>query len=105
MCAVPQGLPEDGRAGTGASSLATDKIMPLFYLICNPGYVQIEATKAICDQAGSPIVFSHNDLLSGNILIVQQRQQQGQGEQQGQQPSDDSSMQFIDYEYSACGYR
>ena len=61
---------------------------------------QIDQTKAACDLVCSPIVFSHNDLLSGNILIVERP-----GGLANTNADLSSSMQFIDYEYSACGYR
>ena len=50
---------------------------------------EIAELKSICDAVPSPVVFAHNDLLSGNFLILQ----------------GDSSMQLIDFEYSAVGYR
>ncbi len=28
--------------------------------------------QGLCTSSGSPLVFSHNDLLSGNILLLQQ---------------------------------
>ncbi|GAX75561.1 hypothetical protein CEUSTIGMA_g3004.t1 [Chlamydomonas eustigma] len=60
---------------------------------------EIEVTKEACDAVMSPIVFSHNDLLSGNILVLE--------------TSSDAhsigglldNMQFIDFEYAASGYR
>lgn len=33
---------------------------------------EVDATEAACAAAGSPVVFGHCDLLSGNILILQQ---------------------------------
>ena len=56
--------------------------------------VQILETQKICDSVNSPRVFAHNDLLSGNILVMQ-----------GHPDDLSKSMQFIDYEYSACGFR
>ncbi|GFR49956.1 hypothetical protein Agub_g12064 [Astrephomene gubernaculifera] len=46
---------------------------------------ELAALREMCERVGSPRVFCHNDLLSGNILVVQhgeQQQQQGQGQQQ-----------------------
>lgn len=36
---------------------------------------EVNETRALCDAIGSPIVFNHNDLLPGNILILQQQEQ------------------------------
>lgn len=65
---------------------------------------QIAETKAICDQMDSPVVFSHNDLLSGNILIVEGKLDPHDSTVR-EQSLGGPSMQFIDYEYSACGFR
>lgn len=60
--------------------------------------MQVEELKAVCDQIPTEVVFSHNDLLSGNILIVFEPGSQASDMDKG-------NMQFIDYEYSDCGYR
>lgn len=60
------------------------------------------ATQELCACVCSPTVFSHNDLLSGNIMAI--------GEPW---PSDPESapaksrwmVQFIDFEYSGCSFR
>ena len=74
---------------------------------------QIDETKAACDAINSPIVFSHNDMLSGNILIVERshdHQVVGKEEASTSNVGEGDryiggTMQFIDYEYSAAGYR
>uniref|UniRef100_A0A7R9YXN4 ethanolamine kinase n=1 Tax=Chlamydomonas euryale TaxID=1486919 RepID=A0A7R9YXN4_9CHLO len=58
---------------------------------------EILELKAICDRVPTEVVFSHNDLLSGNILIVR--------EPDTPEENSEGTMQFIDYEYSDCGYR
>lgn len=32
---------------------------------------ELKETRALCEAVASPKIFSHNDLLSGNILILQ----------------------------------
>ncbi|KAG1677822.1 hypothetical protein FOA52_008586 [Chlamydomonas sp. UWO 241] len=60
---------------------------------------EIAELKALCDRVPSAIVFSHNDLLSGNILVVLDTSlPEGEQVERG-------TIQFIDYEYSDCGYR
>ncbi len=50
--------------------------------------------RALCERVGSPLVFCHNDLLSGNILIVQQQGRGPRGqEQQGQQAQEQQGQQ------------
>ena len=67
----------------------------------------------MCDATKSPVVFAHNDLLSGNILMVLQQPEQ-EKEQCGLEGSSCSAvslpliegpMQLIDFEYSATGHR
>jgi hypothetical protein len=35
--------------------------------------VEVSATRTLCEAIHSPVVFAHNDLLSGNILVLQVR--------------------------------
>lgn len=58
---------------------------------------QVRELQALCARTASPAVFSHNDLLSGNILILQLAGGAG--------PGGEGPMQFIDFEYSAYGFR
>ena len=74
---------------------------------------QIDETRAACDAINSPVVFSHNDMLSGNILIVERSpDHQGGGTEKAStsmvgvdERRIGGTMQFIDDEYSAAGYR
>lgn len=60
---------------------------------------ELSELRHLCERAQSPVVFSHNDLLSGNILILQGVDTHGTAE------GEEGPMQFIDFEYSAYGYR
>jgi thiamine kinase-like enzyme len=65
--------------------------------------LQIEVTKKECDAVESPVVFSHNDLLSGNILVLESS---GDGDHViGSSHGHAGNLQFIDFEYAAPGYR
>eukprot|EP00879_Flechtneria_rotunda_P021600 GHRR01022767.1.p1 GENE.GHRR01022767.1~~GHRR01022767.1.p1 ORF type:complete len:323 (+),score=84.31 GHRR01022767.1:302-1270(+) len=55
--------------------------------------------EAVCALTNSPIVFGHNDLLSGNILVLQQPGFDPQN------PNLDGPICFIDYEYGAYTHR
>jgi Choline/ethanolamine kinase len=62
---------------------------------------ELVAVEALCSQTNSPVVFCHNDLLSGNILVL------------GQPPGTDVAslreeqlqLQLIDFEYGCFSYR
>jgi ethanolamine kinase len=54
---------------------------------------EVDEVRAACEALRSPLVFSHNDLLSGNILVLQPKG--------FTRPSDDGPLQFIDFEYGA----
>eukprot|EP00878_Enallax_costatus_P032104 GHUV01035205.1.p1 GENE.GHUV01035205.1~~GHUV01035205.1.p1 ORF type:complete len:192 (+),score=40.02 GHUV01035205.1:192-767(+) len=59
----------------------------------------VQQVAATCSMTHSPVVFGHNDLLSGNILVLQQP---------GFDPEDpdrEGPVGFIDYEYGAYTYR
>jgi len=60
---------------------------------------EIQETQAVCALTNSPVVFGHNDLLSGNILILQQPGFDPK------QPDLDGPLCFIDYEYGSYTYR
>ena len=66
----------------------------------NINMVSIEAElallKSVIEMLGSPIAFCHNDLLSGNI-IYQEAKNDG--------PGVVGAVQFIDYEYGGYNYR
>ncbi|KAK7281630.1 hypothetical protein RIF29_09787 [Crotalaria pallida] len=49
---------------------------------------EIVELKVLSDCLNSPVIFSHNDLLSGNIMI-----------------NDEDKLYFIDYEYASYNYR
>ncbi|WIA15359.1 hypothetical protein OEZ85_002023 [Tetradesmus obliquus] len=60
---------------------------------------EVRETQAVCALTQSPVVFGHCDLLSGNILILQQP---------GFDPSApdlDGPLIFIDYEYGGYTFR
>ncbi|XP_027331926.1 probable ethanolamine kinase isoform X2 [Abrus precatorius] len=50
---------------------------------------EIVELKGLCDRLKSPIIFAHNDLLSGNIMINYE----------------EDKLYFIDYEYASYNYR
>nr|BAU37043.1 ethanolamine kinase [Chlamydomonas asymmetrica] len=71
---------------------------------------ELQELEDLCQLVDSPVVFSHNDLLSGNILILQPPQGTGRaegaaGKADNQQDDAGQDMQFIDFEYSAYGFR
>jgi ethanolamine kinase len=60
---------------------------------------EVKETQEVCSLTDCPLVFGHNDLLSGNILIMQQP---------GFDPTTpdrNGRIVFIDYEYGAYTYR
>lgn len=59
----------------------------------------IADTQEVCALTQSPIVFGHNDLLSGNILVLQQPGFDPQ------KPNMDGPICIIDYEYGGYTYR
>ncbi|KAL5098572.1 hypothetical protein RYX36_002899 [Vicia faba] len=50
---------------------------------------EINELQVLCDRLKSPVVFSHNDLLSGNIMVNHE----------------EDKLYFIDYEYASYNYR
>ncbi|CAK8534371.1 unnamed protein product [Lathyrus sativus] len=50
---------------------------------------EINELQVLCDRLKSPVVFSHNDLLSGNIMVNQE----------------EDKLYLIDYEYASYNYR
>eukprot|EP00775_Hariotina_reticulata_P008598 gene8598-8780_t len=60
---------------------------------------EIRETQAVCALTNSPIIFGHNDLLSGNILILQQPGFDPR------HPDLKGPLCFIDYEYGSYTYR
>ncbi|KAG5035164.1 hypothetical protein AAZX31_04G135600 [Glycine max] len=50
---------------------------------------EIVELKGLCDLLKSPVIFAHNDLLSGNIMINYE----------------EDKLYFIDYEYASYNYR
>jgi len=62
----------------------------------------IAETRALCEATDSPVVYSHNDLLAGNILVL------GEATLEGEAVSLEGEMlqvQLIDFEYSCYGFR
>ncbi|KIZ06342.1 Choline/ethanolamine kinase [Monoraphidium neglectum] len=60
---------------------------------------ELEKVEAACAAAGSPVVFGHNDLLSGNLLVLQQP---------GFDPASpdvEGPLTVIDFEYGSYTYR
>jgi len=60
---------------------------------------EVNETEAVCQLTQCPLVFGHNDLLSGNILILQQPGFDPAA------PDRNGRVVFIDYEYGAYTYR
>eukprot|EP01025_Chloroclados_australasicus_P010998 TRINITY_DN14740_c0_g1_i1.p3 TRINITY_DN14740_c0_g1~~TRINITY_DN14740_c0_g1_i1.p3 ORF type:complete len:357 (-),score=34.76 TRINITY_DN14740_c0_g1_i1:424-1494(-) len=59
---------------------------------------EIQQTQELCDRCDSPVVYCHNDLLSGNILLIKR-------ENQDKYDKHASDLQFIDFEYGCYSYR
>lgn len=64
---------------------------------------EVLGMQRICEGLNSPIVFAHNDLLSGNVMIPLEGSEKLKALQQGQ--VDATTMQFIDFEYGSYNYR
>jgi len=60
---------------------------------------EIKQLQSLCDNLHSPVVFGHNDLLSGNIVVLQQKGFDPLN------PDPNGALQFIDFEYSVYTYR
>jgi ethanolamine kinase len=60
---------------------------------------EVNETEEVCKLTQCPLVFGHNDLLSGNILIMQR------AGFETAKPDRDGRIVFIDYEYGAYTYR
>lgn len=60
---------------------------------------EIREAQAVCALTHSPIIFGHNDLLSGNILILQKPGFDPAS------PDRDGPLCFIDYEYGGYTHR
>ncbi|GBF91539.1 hypothetical protein Rsub_04279 [Raphidocelis subcapitata] len=60
---------------------------------------EVDAVEAACARAASPVVFGHNDLLSGNILILQRPGFDPAA------PDLDGPLTVIDFEYGAYTHR
>lgn len=60
---------------------------------------QAARVRSHCEKTNSPVVFCHNDLLSGNIMVM--------GGHEGESMEDMASkpLQFIDFEYGCYSYR
>jgi ethanolamine kinase len=52
-----------------------------------------------CDKVQSPVVFCHNDLLSGNIMVM------GASKNDSIEEMATKPLQLIDFEYSGYSYR
>lgn len=85
---------------------------------------ELDELEAVAAAVASPVVFAHNDLLSGNILIIHPNPARGPEaaaaalaaadsgatepeSKEAATDADDSHLplQFIDFEYSAYTYR
>jgi ethanolamine kinase len=60
---------------------------------------EVARTKSLCDSTHSPVVFCHNDLLSGNIMLL------GGSKERSIEDMQDLPVQLIDYEYGCYSYR
>mmetsp|Transcript_13939 Transcript_13939/g.37215 ORF Transcript_13939/g.37215 Transcript_13939/m.37215 type:complete len:456 (+) Transcript_13939:67-1434(+) len=63
---------------------------------------EVDELQRMCASCASPVVFSHNDLLSGNILVLQEPHV---NVHDSSQVNLQGPLQFIDFEYSAPSYR
>eukprot|EP00892_Ulva_mutabilis_P001377 jgi/Ulvmu1/1123/UM106_0040.1 len=61
--------------------------------------VEVSEAQALCDSTHSPVVFCHNDLLSGNILLV------GGSADRTVEEMADLPVQLIDFEYGCYSFR
>lgn len=71
------------------------------YLRVDFGMMEREAAavQALCDSTHSPVVYSHNDLLAGNILAL------GAPRDEDLANLSHVQLQFIDFEYGGYGFR
>lgn len=60
---------------------------------------EVADVQALCDSTHSPVVFCHNDLLSGNILLM------GGSPSQTLDEVIDLPVQLIDFEYGCYSFR
>lgn len=61
--------------------------------------VEVTEAQALCDSTHSPVVFCHNDLLSGNILLL------GGSAERSVEEMADLPVQLIDFEYGCYSFR
>lgn len=64
---------------------------------------ELQAVQQLCEQTKSPHVFCHNDLLSGNILVMGYRA--GSDVSAIVQHNANLQLQLIDFEYGCFSYR
>lgn len=60
---------------------------------------EVDETEAVCKLTQCPVVFGHNDLLSGNMLILQNPGFDTE------HPDKNGPVVFINYEYGAYTFR
>lgn len=60
---------------------------------------EIARVRRKCDSTSSPVVFCHNDLLSGNIMVM------GGSKSDSYEDMAAKPLQFIDFEYGCYSYR
>lgn len=60
---------------------------------------EIARVRRKCDNTSSPVVFCHNDLLSGNIMVM------GGSKSDSYEDMATKPLQFIDFEYGCYSYR
>ena len=60
---------------------------------------EVMDAQALCDSTHSPVVFCHNDLLSGNILLL------GGSTENAVEDMADLPVQLIDFEYGCYSFR
>ncbi|CAJ0571627.1 unnamed protein product, partial [Mesorhabditis spiculigera] len=68
---------------------------------------EVQFYQKFLDVAGSPIVFSHNDLQEGNFLLVNGYSvtEEGYKDKDGKTANPKDAMVLIDYEYASYNYR
>lgn len=60
---------------------------------------QVAAVRKTCEMMNPPVVFCHNDLLSGNIMVM------GGSKTASVEDMAIKPLQFIDFEYGCYSYR
>lgn len=60
---------------------------------------EVAEAQELCDSTHSPVVFCHNDLLAGNVLLL------GGSSERSVEDMADLKVQLIDFEYGCYSFR